>query len=283
MTNGFTITLTVPDEDRRATRIVHKSNWDGKGIAFARADWTTVRQRDDFDRPGVYILVLSESGSALPEIYVGEADLLRQRLNGHYANTDFWAHAVAFVGSRLNKAIIKYLESRLLTLAAEAKRARIRNTNWPPLPAHSEAMGVEAEAFLSEMLSLYPVLGVDAFLTSAAHTASDTLRIDRGGVLAYGREESLGFVVEAGSSARLEDSTHIGDDTKALRAELEAAGILIRDGDVLRFAQAHVFSSPSSAAGAILAGSVNGRTEWHDERGRTLRDLQRAAASRGQD
>jgi hypothetical protein len=40
------------------------------------------------------------------------------------------------------------------------------------------------------------------------------------------------------------------------------------------FNQDYVFSSPSTAAGVVLGRSSNGRTEWKDSQGRTLKTIQ---------
>ena len=43
----------------------------------------------------------------------------------------------------------------------------------------------------------------------------------------------------------------------------------------------YTFNSPSTAAGVMLGRSANGRVEWKDATGRTLKDLQTAASASG--
>jgi len=50
------------------------------------------------------------------------------------------------------------------------------------------------------------------------------------------------------------------------------------DGAVLRFTQDYLFSSPSIAASLIHGRSANGRIEWKDANGRTLKALQEVEA-----
>ena len=45
-----------------------------------------------------------------------------------------------------------------------------------------------------------------------------------------------------------------------------------------RFTQDYSFSSPSMAAAVVLGRSANGRIEWKDAQGRTLKELQEAEA-----
>jgi hypothetical protein len=63
-----------------------------------------------------------------------------------------------------------------------------------------------------------------------------------------------------------------------LRETLIGNGVLVPDAGDYRFAQDYVFSSPSPAAAVVLGRSANGRVEWKDVQGRTLRELQEMAA-----
>ena len=63
-----------------------------------------------------------------------------------------------------------------------------------------------------------------------------------------------------------------------MRQQLQDREVLVRDGQGLRFTQDFRFNSPSSAAGVLVAGSVNGRICWKDEGGRTLKAFQEARA-----
>ncbi|GLW94200.1 DUF4357 domain-containing protein [Actinokineospora globicatena] len=66
----------------------------------------------------------------------------------------------------------------------------------------------------------------------------------------------------------------------ALREKLLAEGVLVaHETDQIRLTRTYAFDSPSSAASVLSGGSKNGRTEWRDARGRTLRDNQQVAAS----
>jgi hypothetical protein len=51
----------------------------------------------------------------------------------------------------------------------------------------------------------------------------------------------------------------------------------IRDSDQLKLAQDYTFDSPSTAAGVLLGRSANGRIEWKDQTGKTLKDIQASA------
>jgi hypothetical protein len=63
-----------------------------------------------------------------------------------------------------------------------------------------------------------------------------------------------------------------------LRRVLVEKGVFIDDGESYRLAQDYSFDSPSTAAGVLLGRSANGRIEWKDASGRSLKELQEAAA-----
>ena len=51
-------------------------------------------------------------------------------------------------------------------------------------------------------------------------------------------------------------------------------GVLAMEGDHLVFTQDYVFGSPSTAAAVCMARNANGRVEWKDAQGRSLREMQ---------
>lgn len=51
-------------------------------------------------------------------------------------------------------------------------------------------------------------------------------------------------------------------------------GVLVDEKDHYRLSQDYTFNSPSMAAAVLLARSANGRVEWKDEKGKTLKAIQ---------
>jgi hypothetical protein len=64
------IRIFVPDGNPEGVRIIDQMNWTGLGIAFPRDQWAHVRQRNEFSKTGVYILV-SQTEDDLPTLYIG--------------------------------------------------------------------------------------------------------------------------------------------------------------------------------------------------------------------
>src|SRR4029077_16240688 len=57
MVAPFTIRIFVPDGDPEGVRIIDRMNWTGLGSVVPKKKWRDTRRRDEFWRPGVYILV----------------------------------------------------------------------------------------------------------------------------------------------------------------------------------------------------------------------------------
>ncbi len=279
MARPTSIRIFLADGTPDGIRIVEKSNWTGRAVVASRAQLTEALHRDELLRPGVYVLVgPGESGTS--RIYVGEADVLRDRLKQHAKQKDFWTRFVAFTSTdeNLNKAHVRYLESRLVALAKAANQWEIENHAVPAEPPLSEADRADAEWFLSEMLVIYPILGVDAFESAAAEGpategAEDLVLYERG-AKARGRETKDGFVVLAGSRARASETNSIHDYMRELRKQLLGKGVLALDGGHLVFTQDFRFASPSTAAGVLVGGAANGRTAWKTSDGKTLKTIQ---------
>jgi uncharacterized protein with ParB-like and HNH nuclease domain len=102
----------------------------------------------------------------------------------------------------------------------------------------------------------------------------EKLTIDAKGISASGYESSSGFIVLAGSQVVRDTVPSIHQYLLVLRTNLSEKGILVPDGDQLVLREDQIFDSPSTAAGVVLGRSANGRIEWKNAQGKTLRDIQ---------
>ncbi|MFZ5625063.1 MAG: GIY-YIG nuclease family protein [Gemmatimonadota bacterium] len=279
---GFSVRIFMPSGEPEGLRLVEKSNWSGLGLVFPRAQFAEARQREELKRTGVYVLSGPGESGQLPRVYVGEGDPVLARLDQHAKQKDFWTHAAVFISKdqNLNKAHVKYLEARLVGLAAEAKRAELDNGNVPQLPALSEADTADAEGFLANLLLCLPIVGANLFETArAAGSKARDLHLKAKGIEARGQDTAEGFVVRAGSQAVKDEVASIHGYLSELRRSLVEQGVLEDVGSVYRLTQDYTFNSPSTAAGVLLGRSSNGRVEWKDAKGRTLKEIQEAEAS----
>jgi len=278
------IRIFLADGTADGLRIIEKSNWTGRAVVVNRSQIDRALGRDEMNRPGVYVLYgISDEG--VQRLYIGEADILRDRIKQHVAHKEFWSTLVAFTSTNegLNKAHIRYLESKLINLAKRANQWEVENSNQPSIPPLSEADRADAEWFLSEMLVIFPLLGVDAFEVATSQrderaTISESEReelfLETRGAKGKGYEVSDGFVVLKGSLARIEETKSIHEYLSDLRRQLVHRGVLKKEGNHLVFTQDFRFGSPSTAAGILVGGSANGRIDWKDRNGRTLKVIQ---------
>jgi len=279
MNKPYSIKIFLPGGDPDGVRTIEKSNWSGAGIVIPRALMGEAKSRRELTRTGVYVLVGPPEESGLPRVYVGEGDPIKPRLEQHAAKKDFWTNCIAFTSKdeNMNKAHVQFIESRLVSLAAHAKRCVLDNGNVPSLPSLSEADVADSEGFLFEMMLCFPVLGLSVFTAAAPiQKSAKLLFITAKGIKAEGMATHDGFVVRTGSGVVHAEVPSCHAYIKDLRAALISNGVLKRAGDGYAFAQDYVFSSPSTAASVVQGRTANGRTDWKSKDGKTLKDLQEA-------
>jgi Domain of unknown function (DUF4357) len=285
-----TIHVFLADGQPDGLREVEKLGWTGHALVCPRSRFPEAKAQEEFARTGVYVLLGPSEEGDLPTVYIGEGDPTRPRLEQHYRERDFWTSLIVFTSKdkNLNKAHVQYLESGLVALARDAKRSVLDNGNAPQLPTLARSDAAAMDAFLEEMLLIYPLLGLTAFeapsrtapLSSGAAKGSPEamLYLKRAGeVVGRGYVKAERFVVLAGSQAVKEEADSIASYLSNLRTGLKNRGVLAADGDHFTFAQDYTFNSPSQAAGAMLGRVANGLIEWKDDQGRTLKALQQAA------
>jgi hypothetical protein len=283
---AFSIRIFLPDGLADGLKIVEKSNWSGRGVVCPRALLPTSKGRDEFIRTGVYLLIGPSEAGDVPLVYIGQGDPVRPRLESHYAKKDFWTVAVFFVSKdeNLNKAHIGYLESRLISLAAQAKRCALDNVTAPVLPSMSEMDIADSEGFLDEMLLCLPLLGVNVFhKPEKVASIRELFRMSGKGSTASGYESAEGFVVLSGGKARVEEVASTHKYVIAQRRSLVERGIFVLEGDQYRLTQDYTFNSPSQAAAVMMGRNANGRIEWKNSQGQTLREVQEAEAGNVQE
>ncbi len=118
-----TINLFLAYGDSKRLRTAEISNWSGKAIAAPRTELDQLLEREETNQSGVYILTGTDPATGNPMAYIGEGEILRDRLKAHKSK-DFWIQAIAFVSKdeNLTKSHIRYLEGRLIQQAEEVGR-----------------------------------------------------------------------------------------------------------------------------------------------------------------
>jgi len=118
-----TIKLFLPRGDAKSLRTAEISNWTGKAVAAPRTELDELLAREELEKAGIYILIGSDPLTNAARAYIGEAEVIRERLKQHKTK-EFWVSAIDFVSKdeNLTKAHVRYLESRLLTEANQIGR-----------------------------------------------------------------------------------------------------------------------------------------------------------------
>ena len=277
MSDAIKITLFLPKGDAKSIQIAEISNWSGKGMAAPRNEMQDFLCRKELEQAGVYILIGINPDDGEPLAYVGEAEVLKDRLRNHYANKDFWDQVIVFMSKdeNLTKAHVRYLESLLITEATQIGRSKLDNTQTSnaKLP---EADTHDMIGFMAKIKQLLPVIGSD-LLTPISNKNDERILVFKiKGHIAKGNRTNSGFVVYKGSETVIEllSSAKQWKWLITHRKNLQDKGSLILKNNKLVFTKDVEFSSPSAAAAIICGGSANGLTAWKDKDGKTLKELE---------
>ncbi|GLU51545.1 methionine sulfoxide reductase [Dyadobacter frigoris] len=277
---GKTIRLFLVDGTANGLTTAELSNWTGIGVKVPRIKVKDYGSRSEFQKPGVYILI-GKGDNNEDAAYIGEAEIIFERLVHHIANKDFW-NEVIFFGSKdkyLNKASVRYLENRLHDLALKAGRFKL-DQNIPTRSELSEAEQAELEEFLANIKVLTATLGHKIF-----ELLDETVQIDSNkpqvffcrsslGASASGTQSTEGFILFKDSLVMQKEQPSLPISIKAERKTMIQDGVLVLQGEYYRLTKDYILSSSSRAAKLVLARSASGPLEWKTEAGLPLKSFE---------
>ncbi|WMJ72208.1 GIY-YIG nuclease family protein [Cytophagaceae bacterium ABcell3] len=281
---GKTIKIFLIDGEPNGRMTCELSNWTGKAFRIPRK-----KIKDSIDRPeleftGIYILFGRSDKSENKDLaYIGEAECIYKRLIQHLSSKDFWNDAIVFVSKdeNLNKAHIKYLESRLYEIALDVSRYDLDNTNVPTRPNISESDQAEMEEFIENIRLLVNTLGYKIFEEirkvnqTIEEQKNNTFLIEAArGANAKGQRTNEGFVVLKDSEIANTITNSFPKNWGNLRESLINDGIIKENNGRLFFSKDYLFTSPSAAAAIVMGRSANGLTEWKLNDGRILKSVE---------
>lgn len=277
-------------------------NWSGHILVTPRSRLADALKRPEASRTGVYFLVGENPANPMqPAVYVGETDVVSERLKNHEkdGSKDFWNKACVITSkdTNLTKAHVRYLEARFLDLLKQVNKAAVLNGTEPPLKSLPESDIADMEFFISQVQIVLPLVGFDflrpALSTLVASVPEDqtkafsavefVLQNSKNGQKARAVEVGDTFVVLQGSLA-LTKSDYAQNGYAELREQLIKEGALVasEDPNFLIFAKDVAFNSPSAAGAIVNNRSTNGRVEWRlATTGQTLKEWQEAQLALG--
>jgi hypothetical protein len=292
---GSTIKIYLANESAIGIRHAEIANWSGQALACPRSRFHELRSWPEVQRPGVYFLFGIDDQSGEEAVYIGEAEVVIDRLASHLSGKDFWTEFVTFTSKdeNLTKAHVRYLESRLIATARQASRYRLTNSAAAQLPSLPRSDRDAMEEFLGSVQLLLGVLGhkvldplvavppyplnpitsarpvakiMEKFEINSLPDAADpdlpAFRLQLGDISAYAMRTDEGIVVLSESEAALTAKSSLTGGLIATRLALIESGVLAETGRKYKFVKDHLFRSPSQAAAVIAGYSINGRESW---------------------
>jgi hypothetical protein len=282
----FSIKIFYPKGLSNGIRSAEMTNWIGRCTYFPRGSLTQIKEYEEFGKPGVYILIGTETSGSLQTVYIGEGDPISSRIISHESKKDWWDSCIMItsINDWLNKTQIQFIESSLIKSAQSASRCIMDNKVIPESPTISATDKADAELFLDNAKICILPLGLDIFTSPLNKEATknsgdniEELYLDSKGLHAKGCESPDGFIVKNGSQCSITESEGLEQIDRARRTDLLKLGVLAKDGDTLVFTKDYRFTSPTLAARAVLGAPAPGPLRWKNKDGITLRDIRESS------
>jgi hypothetical protein len=255
-------------------------------IEVPRSQLADFLKMPEAQQVGVYFLMGELSEAGLPRTYIGQSGSVGKRLEQHHQNKDFWNRAFVIISltNSLTQTHALFLEWLAIAEATKAGRYGLENGNTGSQPYTPAPLQADCHEIHETAATLLATLGRPIFepLTSAP-TAKGIVELfycKGSGADGVGEYTTEGFVVHKGSKGRAEIVPSIqGTSHERMRSQLITEGVLTEiagsAGSLLVFTRDHLFSSPSTAAMAVMGRSANGWIEWKTASGKTLDEVKR--------
>ena len=269
------------------------SNWTGVIYKIPRIQLGDLKSRDEMKQSGIYFLFGRDEDKQKDVTYIGQATtrkngegvLLRIQEHTRDTHADYFNDVIILTtqNNSFGPTEISYLENKFTQLAKEAGRYIVKNGNDPNPGNVTEEKESELDEIVENTLMIIGTLGYRAFVPMTKKVSQDLT--DNHSTYLYLKRKTKksnkvieatcertteGFVVLEGSQVEIKDSPYLPASLKEMRQNLIASRV-IQDG-VLKEKQ--LFSSPSYAAAFLLGMQTNGRTDWKNRDGRTLKELE---------
>ncbi|RSK08525.1 hypothetical protein D8804_06680 [Streptococcus oralis] len=269
------------------------SNWTGVIYKIPRIQLADLKSRDEMKQSGIYFLFGRDEDKQKDVTYIGQATnrkngegiLFRVQEHTRDNHADYFNDVIILMtqNNSFGPTEISYLENKFTQLAKESGRYTVKNGNEPNSGNVTEEKQSELDEVVENTLMIVGTLGYRVFVPMTKISEKD-LSNDQLTYLYLKRKSkksnkviearcertSEGFVVLEGSQIELIDSNVIPSSLQKLRKELIDTNV-IKDG-ILQEKQ--LFSSPSYAAAFVIGMNTNGRMDWKDKNGKTLKELE---------
>lgn len=269
------------------------SNWTGVIYKIPRIQLADLKSRDEMKQSGIYFLFGRDEDKQKNITYIGQATnrkngegvLLRVQEHTRDSHADYFNDVIILTtqNNSFGPTEISYLENKFTQLAKESGRYIVKNGNEPNPGNVTEEKQSELDEVVENVLMIVGTLGYRVFIPmttkvdqQARNEVEQYLYLKRKMkksdqiIEAKCERTTEGFVVLEGSQVEMIDSPAIPTSLKELRKELIKANVI--KGGILQEKQ--LFSSPSYAVAFVLGMNTNGRMDWKDKDGKTLKELE---------
>ncbi len=280
MTYGKTIELFLVKGTADSIITAELSNWNGKAIKIPRIEVKNC-QREDIQQAGVYFLFCKEDDDS-DSVYIGESENVKDRLLQHLRDYDadnekyYWTMAVIFTGRDLNKALIRYLENRLVDIAKKCKRYKVLTKSTYQNTVLKESDYAVMEEFIADVKVVINALGYKVLeplvqKEPIGKNDEELLHISSGSAHGVGKVTPEGFVVLQGARLNEKLSTKSLSNGIVKLREKWMADEKVKDWVTT---EDLLFSSSSAAADFVLGYSVSGPRVWKNADGKSLKEIE---------
>jgi hypothetical protein len=251
----------------------------------------------EFQKPGVY-LVHGTTEEGIEMLYVGKGENVGKRVQGHPDKLDFEVATLLLFSSKdenLNASQVGWLESKLISAVAAAKRIKLANVQQPEPPLLPRAELATVSEFFEDLILIAQTGGYDFFSQPKTKPAAPTnsacpqprpapegsepvifhLYQPQKNIRGQLYISDEGFVVKAGSDVNPIINESFTGSYSEIRQRLIDQGVIApRPGDPskLHFTIDYAFSAPSPAAAVIVGNNFSGTKNWKTSDGTTLGD-----------
>lgn len=293
MVKGRQIKIYLAEGTVTGIRHAEIMGWTGQALAVPRKKVKELSDWLESHKPGVYFLFGADPESGSDAVYIGEAEQVANRIYQHLSGKDFWNEAICFTNKdeNLTKAHVKYLESRIVSLANNANRFTVLNGNQPPQATLPRGDKDVMEEFIGNIRLLIGALGfrlleplVDNCVLSEnveeLPRVDETLSLRANKYKAFAKQTDEGIVVLAGAEASVTANKSLAKGYRKIRESLIEKGKLTKNENKLILSVDVLFSSPSQAAAILLGYPCNGREYWLDLNGTSLKQKEEEQAQK---
>lgn len=269
------------------------SNWTGKAFIGERKHSKLIQNIDELSVPGIYFLTSKSKSGIQTEIYIGEADEVKKRINNHFVQKDWWDNFIIFISkdSNLTKAHVRYLEKAIYSISKQnITTLNLRNSAEPTGSQLPDSDIDDMETFLKNMIFVLKNLGIIDFSIIEEKDLSieeekifylklTNNRIDENGNVLKAKLSitNEGYKLIKGSFIESKERKSFNSHSyQILRKKIENEGLFKKSNydEILILESDLTFDSPSAAASVVKNRLTNGRKEWILKDGTTLDDYE---------